>query len=111
VSPDLITKRRNAWLSTRSPLRSSRTATGRHLRPLGSEPAVGAILNGATAKDVTYGLTADGFAYSVSQASVDDKRLTLVQDLSRPGKTTETLTIKYVDSTDATRLRSCSRPA
>jgi hypothetical protein len=69
--------------------------------PTGSNPLSAAILNGATAKDVTYGLTSDGFAYAVSQASVDDKRLTLVQDLSRPGKTTETLTIKYVDSTDA----------
>lgn len=69
--------------------------------PTGSNPLSAAILNGSGAKDVTYGLTSDGFTYAVSQASVDDKRLTLVQDLSRPGKTTETLSIKYVDSTDA----------
>jgi len=72
--------------------------------PSGSAPLSAAILNGATAKDITYNLTSDGFTYAVTQASVDDKRLTLVQDLSRPGKTTETLTIKYVDSTDAASL-------
>lgn len=72
--------------------------------PTGSNPLSAAILNGASSKDVTYSLTSDGFTYSVTQASVDDKRLTLVQDLTRPGKTTETLTIKYVDSTDAASL-------
>lgn len=66
--------------------------------PAGSNALSVAILNGATAKPVTYGLTADGFNWSIAQASVDDKRLTLVQDLSRPGKVTETLEIKYVDS-------------
>lgn len=65
-----------------------------------------AILNGATAKPVTYGLTADGWNHTVTQATVEDKRLTLVQDLARPGRTTETLEIKYVrsvtvDSADA----------
>lgn len=58
-----------------------------------------AILNGATAKPVTYGLTADGFNHSTTQATVEDKRLTLVQDLTRPGRITETLEIKYVAST------------
>lgn len=69
--------------------------------PSGSNPLSAAILNGGTAKDVTYSLTSDGFNYGVTQAEVPDKRLTLVQDLSAPGKTTETLTLKYVDSTDA----------
>lgn len=69
--------------------------------PAGSNPLSAAILNGGTAYDVTYGLTSDGFAYAVSQASVPDKRLTLQQDLSAPGKTTETLTLKYPDTTDA----------
>lgn len=54
----------------------------------------------ATGKPLTYSFTADGFNWSISQATVDDKRLTLVQDLSRPGKTTETLEVKYVASAD-----------
>lgn len=69
--------------------------------PTGSNAKSAAILNGGTAKDVTYSLTADGFNYGVTQATVEDKRLTLTQDLSRPGKKTETLTLKYVDSDDA----------
>lgn len=69
--------------------------------PSGSNPLSAAILNGGTAKDVTYGLTSDGFTYGVTQAEVVDKRLTLQQDLSAPGKTKETLTLKYVDTTDA----------
>lgn len=66
--------------------------------PTASNPLSVAILNGATAKPVTYGLTSDGFNWTLSQAEVPDKRLTLVQDLSRPGKTTETLEVKYVAS-------------
>jgi hypothetical protein len=69
--------------------------------PTASNPLSAAILNGGTAKDVTYSFTPDGFNYGVTQAVVEDKRLTLVQDLSRPGKKTETLELKYVDSTDA----------
>ena len=69
--------------------------------PIASNALSVAILNGATAKPVTYGLTADGFNYSLTQATVEDKRLTLVQDLSRPGKVSETLEIKFVASVTA----------
>jgi hypothetical protein len=69
--------------------------------PAASNPLSAAILNGGTAKDVTYGLTADGFNYAVTQAEVPDKRYTLQQDLSAPGKTKETLVLRYVDTTDA----------
>jgi hypothetical protein len=72
--------------------------------PSGSNPLSAAILNGGTAKDVTYNFTGDGFTYAVSQAEVPDNRLTLVQSLTRPGKTSETLSIKYVDSTDVASL-------
>lgn len=65
--------------------------------PTGNALSV-AILNAAT--NVTYSFTPDGFAWDTSQATVEDKRLTLTQDLSRPGKTTETLDLKYVDSAD-----------
>lgn len=69
--------------------------------PTGSNAKSVAILNGATAKPITYGLTADGFAATIAQATVEDKRLTLIQDLSRPGKVTETAELKAVSSTTA----------
>lgn len=74
--------------------------------PTASNALSVAILNGATAKPLTYGFTADGFNWSISQATTDDKRLTNPQDLSRPGRITETLEVKYVrsattDSADA----------
>lgn len=59
-----------------------------------------AALTGASAKNLTYSFTPDGFNRSISEATVDDKRLTLIQDLSRPGKVTETLEVKYVESQD-----------
>lgn len=68
--------------------------------PSGSNALSVAILNGATATPLTYSFTADGFNWATAQATVEDKRLTLEQDLSRPGKTTETLEVKYVDSVD-----------
>jgi hypothetical protein len=61
-----------------------------------------AALVGATAKTLTYSFTPDGFAWTITQAVVEDKRLTLTQDLSRPGKTSETLETKYVESDDPT---------
>ena len=50
---------------------------------------------------MTYSFTPDGFQLSRSQATVNDPRLTLIQILSRPGKVTETLELKYVASSDA----------
>jgi len=66
--------------------------------PVGSNAKSVAILNGATAKPITYGLTADGWAYSKTQATVEDKRLTLITDLARPGRVTETWEVKCVES-------------
>jgi hypothetical protein len=68
--------------------------------PSGSNAKSVAILNGATAKPVTYGITAGGWAFDRSQAEVTDPRLTLIQDLSRPGKVKETLEITVVESSD-----------
>lgn len=65
-----------------------------------------AILAGGTAKDLTYSFTPDGFNYTISQATVNDPRLTLIQDLSRPGKVSETLEVKYVRSSDATAAKT-----
>ena len=68
--------------------------------PTGSNAASAAILNGGTSKKLTYSFTSDGFNYNITQAEVEDKRLTLDQDLTRPGRKKETLEVKYVDSTD-----------
>ena len=69
--------------------------------PTGSNALSAAIINGGTSKALTYSLTSDGFNYGITQAEVEDKRLTLVQDLSQPGRKKETLEVKYVDSTDS----------
>lgn len=69
--------------------------------PIGSNAKSVAIANGGTAKPITYGLTADGFNRQITQADVTDKRLTLVADLTRPGRITETVTLKAVVSSDA----------
>lgn len=69
--------------------------------PTGSNAKSAAILNGATAKKVTYSFTSDGFNYGITQAEVEDKRLTLDQDLTQPGRKKETLEVKYVRSTAA----------
>lgn len=50
---------------------------------------------------ITYSLTSDGFNHTVTQAKAEDKRLTLDQDLSRPGRITEDLEVTYVRSSDA----------
>lgn len=65
-----------------------------------------AIIKGATSKNLTYSFTPDGFNWAITQAEVADPRLTLVQDLTRPGKKKETLELKYVDSaaTDAAAM-------
>lgn len=81
--------------------------------PTASNAKSAAILNGVTAKKITYSFTADGFNYGISQAEVPDQRLTLDQDLSRPGRKKETLEVKYVrssavDSADATLTEGLS---
>lgn len=57
---------------------------------------------GATgAKRVTYSFTPDGWGMTEAQEKVADDRLTLSQTLEALGKSTASLTLKYVDSTDA----------
>lgn len=53
------------------------------------------------ADDVTYSFTADGFDWQITETLTEDKRLTLDQNLSAPGRSTETLNLRYVDSADA----------
>jgi len=68
--------------------------------PKASDPKSAADI-AADGIDLTYSFTADGFNYSLTQATVEDKRLTLDQDLSRPGRKTETLEVRYVDTTES----------
>lgn len=88
-----------------SPVPQSSQSDGRwkiaQLPKAATNPLSVAALKGATAKDLTYSFTPDGFNLSRTQATVNDPRLTLVQILSRPGKVTETLELKYVASEDA----------
>lgn len=67
----------------------------------GSNAKSVAILNGVGAKPITYGITAGGWDHQTTQATVEDKRLTLVQDLARPGKVSETLNVTVVASDDS----------
>jgi len=69
--------------------------------PVGSNAKSVAILNGATAKSLTYGLTPDGWDVQTTQATVPDPRLTLIQNLTRPGKVDETANLKAVASVTA----------
>lgn len=69
--------------------------------PAASNPLSVAIATGGTAKTLTYSFTPDGFARNITQAEVEDKRLTMSQILSRPGNVKETLEVKYVESTDS----------
>lgn len=69
--------------------------------PTGSAAKSVAILNGATAKAITYGITGDGWNATKTQATVEDKRLTQIQDLSRPGRVTEGYEVTVVDSVTA----------
>lgn len=68
--------------------------------PGAGNPLSVAIVKGATSKNLTYSFTPDGFNWSTTQAEVSDPRLTLDQDLTRPGKKKETLETKYVDSSN-----------
>jgi hypothetical protein len=88
-----------------SPVPASQASDGNRkiiwLPSSATTPLSVATLKGATAKDLTYSFTPDGWNFSGSQDNVDDKRLTLPQNLQRPGKFTETGSVKYVASSDA----------
>lgn len=93
---------------TTDPRPASIASDGRHKITFVPAPTDGstvnplsvAVLKATTAINMTYSFTPDGFDHGTTQATVEDKRYTLPQDLSRPGKETDTLTNKYVDSTD-----------
>jgi hypothetical protein len=61
-----------------------------------TNPASKAILDGATAKRITYSLTPDGFAHTTDEATIEDGRLTLKQVLQQAGTVTDSLELSYV---------------
>ena len=65
--------------------------------PAGSNALSVAILNGGTAKDITYSLTPDGWNFPITEAEAEDKRLSLGQNGSLPGTSKlGPITLKYV---------------
>jgi len=62
--------------------------------PEGSDPKSVASLTGPTAKDLTYSLKA--FTRTITEAVIDDPRLTLKQTLQKRGKVSETVEVQYV---------------
>jgi hypothetical protein len=61
-----------------------------------TNPASKAILEGVTAKRITYSLTPDGFAHTTDEATIDDARLALKQALQQAGTVTDNLELHYV---------------
>lgn len=62
-------------------------------------PKAGAEIGAATSFRVTYSFTPDGWGLTGTQEKIADDRLTLAQSMEALGKTTASLTLKYVDST------------
>ena len=60
-----------------------------------SAPTV-AELTGPGVVALTYGLTADGFNHTVTTADITTSRYTLDQELTREGKATHAVSVKYV---------------
>ncbi len=84
------------------PVPQSSQSSGRRrltLVPTSADARSVAVLKGATAKPITYSLTPDGYQRGITQGTVNDPRFSLPQVLQRPGNVTETLEVKYVEST------------
>lgn len=60
-----------------------------------------AELTGESVIDISCYLTADGWAPSQEQASIDDSRLCSRQTFNRPGQKTYGLEITYIDNTNS----------
>lgn len=64
-------------------------------------PKAATEIGAATSFRVTYSFTPDGWGLTGTQEKNVDDRLTLAQSLESLGKSTATLTLKYVDSSAA----------
>jgi len=62
----------------------------------GTNPASKAIIDGGTTKRITYSLTPDGFNHTTDEATIEDGRLTLKQQLQQAGTVTDNLELSYV---------------
>lgn len=73
--------------------------------PATSNPKSVAVLNGATAKPLTYSLTPGGLNRTSTEETINDERLAMRQLLTRAGTTTEGLELEYVygDALDIAR--------
>ena len=60
----------------------------------GANPKSAAILNAA--EEITYAFTPSGFNRTTTQETIQDPRLTKLQNLTRPGKVSEGVEIQYV---------------
>lgn len=75
--------------------------------PTGSNALSAAILNGGTAKLLTYSLQPDGWDFPIAETEIPDERLTLSNGGSKPGKSKfGPITLKYVygSGSDVARL-------
>ena len=61
-----------------------------------TNPASKAVLDANTTKRITYSLTPDGFNHSTDEATIEDGRLTLKQQLQQAGTVTDNLELSYV---------------
>jgi hypothetical protein len=64
--------------------------------PKTANPKSAAILNGATAQDITYSLTPTGWRPAITEASISDGRMSQRQILNRKGNFSEAIEIQYV---------------
>jgi hypothetical protein len=55
-----------------------------------------AVLDAPTTKRITYSLTPDGFNHTTDEATIEDGRLTLKQQLQQAGTVTDNLELSYV---------------
>lgn len=99
------------------PIVASSQSDGRHkiaFVPRGTgtapNPLSAAIVKANTSIPMTYSFTPDGFAPSGTQATINDPRYTLESTLGRPGKVTDALTTKYVDSPDEKSAAQVLKP-
>ncbi|MGY2747207.1 phage tail tube protein [Arthrobacter sp. UYCu723] len=61
-----------------------------------TNPASKAVIDAGTTKLITYSLTPDGFNHTTDEATVEDPRLTLRQQLQQAGVITDSLELSYV---------------
>jgi len=67
-----------------------------------------ALLNGASAVDITYDLTTDGYTHTPSNEEIVTNRFTRPYETKREGKQTDTLSLQYNYDPEATESQADS---